>query len=204
MDIELKRIAYHPRLDEQSFAANLFINGEKAAAVNSRAGVTEYYAVDAKGMELVEQAEQYVKKLPAEKKMIDGKEQQVKQTLPGIIDKKFSEYLAAIEQKKFDNKVALMEKRNIVIGEPGRYMRPIAAKALIEVLVRSGNQVMLKNILSKAIPTMSEKEKVLNTNIPEVILSAAGLKPDQYLSAGKDKANETKKEAVRKGRQISN
>lgn len=184
MEIELKRIAYNPRLDENAFAANLFINGEKAATVNNKGNGTQYYPVDAETAELVAQAEEYMNKLPGEKKVVDGEEQTVKQTLADRIDSLFAAHLADIERKKFDKKVELLAKRNIVIGEPGRYMRTHAMKAPVDVLVQGpGKAVVTETLAKRVLPTMSDNEQILNRNIPEEIFKEAGLDSKQFSKA---------------------
>ncbi|TYR37464.1 hypothetical protein FXV77_05520 [Sphingobacterium phlebotomi] len=181
MEIEIKRIAYNPRLDENSFAANLFINGEKAATVNCKNRMTKYYALDGKGLELVKQAEDFIKKLPGEKKVIDGKEQTVKPTLIDHIDGLFNKYLNDIKLKKFDKKVDQIQKKNIVIGEYGRYTRTHPVKELTGLLLQDqGREILKQTITNHVIPTMSENEQILNNNISETILKAAGLKQPQY------------------------
>ena len=183
MEIELKRIAYDPRLDERSFAGSLYINGEKAATVSRKNDNTKYLPVDEKGMDLVSQVEEYRKKQPIEKKIVDGKEQSVRPTLADQIDALFAIYLEGIEQKKFNRKVDLIQKRNIVVGESGRYMRTIPTNAQVGILVKGNNKEVIKDILvKKVIPSMSEKEVILNTNIPGAILNESGLKPEQYLN----------------------
>lgn len=196
MEIELKRIAYNPRLDENAFAANLFIDGVKAATVNKRDGNTQYFPVDAETTELVAKAEEYMKKLPAEKKVVDGKEESVKRTLADRIDNLFADHLAGIERKKFDKKVDLLAKRNIVIGEPGRYMRSHAMKAPIDVLVQgSGKDLVTETLTKKVLPTMSDREKILNKNIPEEIFKEAGLDDKQFIKA--ELSADTKKTATK-------
>lgn len=196
MEIELKRIAYDPRLDESSFAGSLYINGEKAATVSRKNDSTKYLPVDEKGMELVSQVEEYLKKQPAEKKMVEGKEQSVRPTLADRIDALFATYLEGIEQKKFNRKVDLIQKRNIVVGESGRYMRTIPTNALVNILVKGNNKEVINDILvKKVIPSMSETEVILNNNIPAIILKEAGLKPEQYLNK---EAEHTVKKSVKK------
>lgn len=200
MEIELKKITYNAQLDDDAFLANLILDGEKAGTVTRKDGKTQYYATEEAGMDLITKAEEYVKKLPAEKKLVDGKEQAIKQTLADKIDGLFASYLAGIEQKKFDRKVQLIQKRNIVVGESGRYMRTIPTKALINLLVQGNNKVVISDILAKkVIPTLTEKEIILNTNIPEGLLKEAGLKEGQYIS---NKAEKSAKQAVNKGTRL--
>ncbi|OJV55333.1 MAG: hypothetical protein BGO31_20600 [Bacteroidetes bacterium 43-16] len=182
MEIELRKITYNPRLDEDSFAANIFINGQKAAIANRKNGRLLYYAVDDRGIDLVEQAQQYLKKQPREKGLIDGKEPMISDLLSDKIEHLFATYLMAIERKKFDKKVELMQKRNIVIGEPGRYMRTVPTKTQVNLLVTEGYKDLILDILTnKVLPSMSGNEKILNTNIPVIILKETGLKTEQYL-----------------------
>lgn len=197
MEIELKRIGYNPRVDVNAFAANLFINGEKAAVITNKGSGTEYYPVDAQGAELVAQAEAHLKKQPGEKKVIDGKEQTVRNTLTDHIDRLFAEHLAGIERKKFDKKVDLMAKQNIVIGEPGVYMRTYPMKTHIDMLTSpAGREMLASTIATKILPTMRENETILNSNIPQDVLKKAGLKDVQYQHAEKPyDAKKTNKQA---------
>lgn len=197
MEIELKRIGYNPRLDVKAFAANLFINGEKAATVANNGNGTQYYPTDENGAELVSQAEAFLKKAPGVRKEIDGKEQVVKETLEERIDTLFSEHLSAIERKKFDKKVDLMEKRNIVIGDPGRYMRTYSMKSPVDMLVQGAGKILIIDTLkSRIIPEMQDNEKVLNKNIPPGILKEAGLTGSQQLKT--EQPVETTKKANRR------
>ncbi|MNU20671.1 hypothetical protein D3C71_89200 [compost metagenome] len=172
MEIELKRIAYNPRLDENAFAANLFIAGEKAATVNNRNGSTQYFPVNERGMELVTEAEEFLKKLPAEKKIVEGQEKTIKQSLTTQIEKLFANHLESIEQQKFNKKVELLQKRNIVFGVPGKYQRTHLMATPIDVLALSpGGQALISEAISKKIkPVMLEMEQILNTNIPKNVL----------------------------------
>lgn len=73
MEIELRRIGHNPRLDENTFVANLFVNGEKAAVVNNKTGTTQYFAIDEKGSKLISEVEEYLKNLPGEKKRLKAR-----------------------------------------------------------------------------------------------------------------------------------
>jgi len=172
MEIELKRIAYNPRLDENAYAANLFIAGEKAATVNNRNGSTQYCPGNERGMELGTEAEEFLKKLPTEKKMVEGQEKTIKQTLTTQIEKLFANHIESIEQQKFNKKVELLQKRNIVFGVPGKYQRTHLMATPIDVLALSpGGQALISEAISKKIkPVMLEMEQILNTNIPKNVL----------------------------------
>src|SRR5690606_16690347 len=81
-----------------------------------------------------------------------------------------------------DKKIDLVEKRNIVIGEPGRYMRTHAMKAPVDMLVQgAGKALIIDTLKSRIIPEMQENEKVLNKNIPAGILKEAGLTDGRYI-----------------------
>lgn len=193
MEIELKRIAYNPRLGIDAFAANLFVNGQKAAMVSSTGSGTQYYPVDGKGAKLVAEAEEYAKKIPIDRKIVDGREQDVMANLGTYIEKLFAIHLAEIELKKFDKKVDQVSKRNIVIGERGKYMRTVPTGTPIEMLqTGAGRQLLVKTISERALPTLSENERILNTNIPADILKDAGI-TDKHLPKQEQK-NEVKTE----------
>lgn len=189
MEIELQRIGYNPRVSTDSFAANLVINGVKAATINKKGAETMYYPVNAEGEKLTAKAEEFLKK------------QADPTTLADRIDKLFSNYLAGLESKKFDKKVALMMKRNIVIGEPNKYMRMVQTGTPVEMLLKGAGRQMLVSLLAgRVIPTMSENERILNTNIPDDILKESGLSGGQLLGKAERTVSKEEKEPVKKAR----
>lgn len=198
MEVELRRIAYNPRLDENSFAANLFVNGDKVATVNRKNGIIQYYPLNEDTAQVVTQAEEHFKKLPGEKKVIDGKEQLTKQNLSNYIEGLFAEHLANIERKKFDKKVELLAKRNVVIGEPGIYWRTHAMNGAVDVLNKgAGRDLLVETLAKKILPNMRENEIILNKNIPVEILKEAGLSEQQY---GIETASKKEQKAEKKNR----
>ncbi len=189
MEIELQRIGYNPRVSTDSFAANLVINGVKAATIKKKGNETMYYPVNAEGEKLTAKAEEFLQKQPDPT------------TLTDRIDKLFSDYLMGLESKKFDKKVALMMKRNIVIGEPNKYMRMVQTGTPVEMLLKGAGRQMLVSLLSdRVIPTMSESERILNTNIPDDILKESGLSGGQLPRKAERTVSKEEKEPVKKTR----
>lgn len=183
MEIEIKKVSFNPRIDKQAFAANLMIGGVKAGnVVGNRTGI-QYYPVNEKGQALIEKAEKYCEKLPAKTITVEGKEQQLPQSLTTYIDDKFASHLEMLEHVKYSKKVEAAMKQNIVIGEPLRYIRTVRTKSPIDVLTKSkgGTDLLLATILEEVLPGLSANEKLLNSNIPVSILKEAGLKESQYV-----------------------
>lgn len=182
MEIELSKIAYIPRLDDQAFAANLLINGEKVASVTAKNGVVQVLPTSTKAVDLLKKAEAYVQN-QEHIKFVGGAYTPVKLDLSSYLFTLFDEYLRDKEQKKFNKRVELLQKKNIVIGVAGKYTRNQSLQIPVEVLLHSQSGItMLAEILShKVLPSLSGEEKILNTNIPLDILSNAGLTQEQHL-----------------------
>ena len=183
MEIELRKVSFNPRIDKRSFAANLVVDGIKAGNVVSNHNGTQYYPVNRKGQELIEKAEKFCEKLPAKATIVNGKEQETKQSLSSFIGELFAAHLETLEQVKFNKKVDVAMKQNIVIGEPLKYIRTFRTQSPIDILTLSqnGNDLLLNTLVMEVIPSLSANEKLLNNNIPVDILKAAGLKETQYV-----------------------
>ncbi|QIH33469.1 hypothetical protein [Sphingobacterium sp. DR205] len=183
MEIEIKKVSFNPRIDTHSFAANLVIDGIKAGNVVSNHLGTQYYPLNEKGQALIEKAEKYCAKLPAKSIVVDGKPQQSTQSLQTLIGDLFSAHLERLEHSKYFKKVDVVMKQNIVIGEPPKYIRTVRTKAPIDILTKTenGTDMLKATIIRDVLPTLSDNEKVVNSNIPVSILKASGLKEDQFI-----------------------
>lgn len=187
MKIELKNIHYRAQLSEETsaFSANLYINGYKAGTVSNQGhgGTTNYTPFNEKGRTLIKEAEIYCKRLPPEKYTVDGKEHQLDMDLELYIDNLINAYLKEKDLQQFRNKLKKYTDNHIVIGIPDRLFRTLRLKFPIELLLihPHGRAVLTDIIKARIIPNLKEKEKVLNTNIPEDTLKTAGLSPHQYV-----------------------
>jgi hypothetical protein len=195
MEIELKRIAYNPRLDEQAFAANLIIDGQKVAQVIGKNGIVQVLPNSSDAVGVLAKAEDFIK----DKKVLKfsgGEYTSVTMDLNGYVNTLFEQYLRNKELQKFTKRVELLQKKNIVIGVEGKYTRNQSLQIPLDVLLQTESGItMLKDILTNKVnPSLSTGEKVLNTNIPVAILEQAGLNPEQYLVRNK----ETKAKITRK------
>jgi len=188
MEIEIKKVSFNPRIDKQAFAANLIIEGTKAGHVVSNFNGTHYYPINEKGQSLIEKAEKYCEKLPSKTLSVEGKQQEQKQNLATHIRDLYAAHLENLEQGKYFKKVELLMKQNIVIGEPVKYTRTIKTNAPIDILIKSktGADQLLATLVQEVVPSLSANEKLLNSNIPEAILKAAGLKEDQFVKQSQE------------------
>lgn len=204
MEIEIKRISFNPRIDTQSFAANLVIDGVKAGNITSNSSGTQYYPVNENGQELIEKAEKFCEKLPAKSATVDGKPQDVKQNLQTFIGDLFVAHLETLEKVKYNKKVDIGMKQNIVIGEPLKYIRTVPTKSPISLLAQTtkGKELLSDIITRQVLPGLSANEKLLNTNIAEDILKAAGLKQDQYVRKADLHQDLPKQQPKKQGRKI--
>ncbi|WP_433903239.1 hypothetical protein [Sphingobacterium puteale] len=199
MDIEIKKVSFNPRIDKQSFAANLVIDGIKAGNIVSNHSGTQYYPVNQKGQALIEKAEKYCEKLPAKSITVEGKQQQSAQSLQSLIRDLFVVHLERLENARYFKKVDVAMKQNIVIGEPLKYIRTVRTQAPIDILTKSqgGVDLLTATITQDVLPSLSDNEKLLNSNIPVSILKAAGLKEDQFI---KQSAEYVMKQAPQKSK----
>jgi hypothetical protein len=204
MEIEIKRISFNPRIDAQSFAANLVIDGVKAGNITNNTSGTQYYPVNENGQALIEKAEKFCEKLPGKTITVDGKPQDVKQSLQAFIGDLFAAHLQTLEKVKYNKKVDIAMKQNIVIGEPFKYTRTVPTKVPISLLAQTtkGQELLSDIITRQVLPGLSSNEKLLNTNIAEDILKAAGLKQDQYVKQSETHQDLPKQQAKKQGRKI--
>lgn len=189
MKIELKSIYHSVQLSQETeaFTANLYINGVHAgyAQNEGHGGNTDYKAKDEKGRELIRQAEEYCKTLlqieyPADKYMGAFS---VDMDLEHFIDDLLNKFVEKKEMAKLNAKLNKAMLNSIVYGIPNRAVWSIAYKLpLVNVLAHpKGPQSVLQTIKDSILPKLKDGNKLLNTNIPESIIKAAGLKEEQYV-----------------------
>ncbi|OJZ06431.1 MAG: hypothetical protein BGP15_04075 [Sphingobacterium sp. 40-24] len=189
MKIELKSIYHSAQLSDETeaFTANLYINGVHAgyAKNEGHGGNTDYYAKDEKGRELIRQAEEHCKNLPPIEypadKYMDAFS--VDMDLEHYIDQQLYKYIEKKEAAKFNAKLNKTMLKGIVYGVPDQSYGSITFNLpLVNVLAHpKGPQTVLQTIKDKILPKLNDGNKLLNTNIPESIIKAAGLKEEQYV-----------------------
>ncbi|WP_324759027.1 hypothetical protein [Sphingobacterium thalpophilum] len=189
MKIELKNIHHSIQLSEETeaFTANLYINGVHAghAKNEGHGGNTHYRAEDEKGRELIRQAEEYCKTLPPILYPADNGMGMfsIDMDLEQYIDDLLNKYIEKKETAKFNAQLDKTMLKGIVFGIPNQSFGAITFNLpLIDVLAHpKGPQTVLQTIKDKILPKLKDGNIILNTNIPESILKAAGLKEEQYV-----------------------
>lgn len=189
MKIELKSIYHSIQLSEETeaFTANLYINGVHAgyAKNEGHGGNTHYQAKDEKGRELIRQAEEHCKKLPPIEYPADKYMEafSIDMNLEHYIDDLLNKHLEKKETAKFNAKLDKTMLKGIVYGVPNQSFGAITFNLpLVQVLAHpKGPQTVLQTITDKILPKLKDGNKLLNTNIPESIIKAAGLKEEQYV-----------------------
>jgi len=188
MKIELKKIHYSEQLSEEThaFTANLYINGTHAgyAKNNGRGGATYYQAKDEKGKVLIKEAEKYCAELPAkntEDKSLDDLSWDM--DLAQIIDDLLYLYLEKKEIDRFNSKLNKRMLDGLVFGIQDQSFRGfVYPLPMIQLLAQpKGPEIVLKDLTEKVLPSLTDGNKLLNTNIPESIIKAAGLDEQQYV-----------------------
>ncbi|MCT1525657.1 hypothetical protein [Sphingobacterium hotanense] len=189
MKIELKSIHHSIQLSEETeaFTANLYINGVHAgyAKNEGHGGDTHYQAKDEKGRELIRQAEEHCKILPPIEYPPDNYMEafSIDMNLEHYIDDLLNKYLEKKETAKFNAKLDNSMLKGIVYGVPNQSFGAISFNLpLGQVLAHpKGPQTVVQTITDKILPKLTDGNKLLNTNIPESITKAAGLKEEQYV-----------------------
>lgn len=189
MKIELKSIHHSIQLSEETeaFTANLYINGVHAGYTKNEGhgGNTHYQGKDEKGRELIRQAEEHCKTLPPIEYPADKYVEafSIDMNLEHYIDDLLNKYLEKKETAKFNAKLDKTMLKGIVYGVPNQSFGAITyAMPLVNVLAHSkGPQTVLQAIKDKILPKLKDGNKLLNTNIPESIIKAAGLKEEKYV-----------------------
>lgn len=180
MNIELKNIKHFPSLSQETeaFTASLYINGKHAgyAENTGHGGETNYYDKDAKGKELIKQAEEYVKsfKKPDDRFINLALEEKINDLLYDHLQKK--------DFEKFNKKLAKITDYGIAYGIPNHSYSYFTFNHTMEKFLSNIKGIEhIKNLIrDKIIPKLETDKIVLNTNIPEKILLESGLKKGQY------------------------
>ena len=181
MNIELKNVKHFPSLSQETeaFTASLYINGKHAgyAENTGHGGETNYYDKDAKGKELIKQAEEYTKsfKKPDDPFTNMALEEKINDLLYDHLQKK--------DIEKFNKKLAKITDNGIAYGVPNHsYSYFTFNHSMEKFLSRNDGIEHIKNLIkNKIIPKLQPGQMILNTNIPEKILKEAGLNKQQYL-----------------------
>jgi hypothetical protein len=187
MKIELKNIQYSEKLSEETnaFAANLYIDGRMAGIASNRGhgGSTDYRANDENGRKLISDAETYCKGLPPVKFNSDGKTHFFDMDLEGYIDGLVDKYLEEKHSKQFQKKIKGDMEKGIVVGIPNKsYALWQFTMPMEKILVHpKGPDLLKKALTTDIIPTLTNGNIILSTNIPESIFRAVGLKENQYV-----------------------
>lgn len=172
MKIELKNIHHSPQLSEEThaFTANLYINGTHAgyAKNDGRGGATHYHAKDEKGKLLIRNSEKFCAALNLEQH----------------IDDLLNNYLQKKELARFNTKLNAAMLKGLVFGIPDHsfqgFLYPIPIRQILAQ--PKGPATILGDLITKVLPLLTDDNKLLNTNIPESILKAAGLKEELYVT----------------------
>ncbi|OOG19659.1 hypothetical protein BWD42_07030 [Sphingobacterium sp. CZ-UAM] len=190
MKIELKTIQHSPQLSEEThaFTANLHINGKHAgyAKNNGRGGATYYLPKDQEGKVLIREAEKYCEGLPpsdhTKNNSLGGLSHDM--DLEQYIDDLLNKHIEKKEIAKFNAKMNKVMLKGIVYGIPDKsYSGFVYIMPMIKLLAHpNGPEIVLRDLTEKVLPSLKQGQKLLNTNIPESIIKAAGFREGQYVT----------------------
>lgn len=203
MNIELKNIHYSPTLsdDSNAFTANLYINGKKVCMVrdNGNGGGLDYGIVDPTLRPPLNEAEQWCKQLPPVISPLspdDDKPSYLEMDLELYIDDLLMKYFQRLEERKFERKMA----DTFLYGTSAEHYGTIKFRYSFQHMMGlpDGREKITAMLRKHILPKIAKGYRLLNTNIPEEIILAAGLKEGQYVQPKPAKQAE-KKKAQRQG-----
>lgn len=180
MNIELKNIKHSPSLSEETeaFTASLYINGKHAgyAENTGHGGETNYYEKDAKGKELIKQAEYYTKSFK------EPDDPFIRMALEEKINELLYEHLQKKDLEKFNKKLTKITDNGIAYGIPNDSYSYFTFNHSMEKFLSNIKGIEhIKNLIrDKIIPKLGSDKIILNSNIPEKLLLESGLKKGQY------------------------
>jgi len=187
MKIEIRNIRHNPLLsvESEAFSASLFINGIIAgiALNHGLGGETFIDPKNNRGVDLIDEAEQYCSRMPSGKFKVLDKEFPFNMNLGHFVYDLLKRHLQQKELQRNRNRLARAMKKGIVIGMSEQHFRKLEPQLLIGTLLSypKGREILQRFIAGNVLPQLQSGEKVLNTNIPEKILKAAGLPQERYV-----------------------
>jgi hypothetical protein len=203
MKIELKRIEFSERMSEETncFTADLYIDGKKIgeASNTGKGEANSYCPYEKEGRELIRKAEKFCETMPPEKAEFNGEPFEFKMNLERYIDVLLNRHLAAMELKKFNAKIKKATGNGIVYGIPDDSFKVLSFKKSIDEIVsfKIWKEQLIENIKSTIKPRLVDGVVIFNTNIPEDIFKAAGLKVSQYVKPEASLKGKQKQERTR-------
>ncbi|QIH33468.1 hypothetical protein [Sphingobacterium sp. DR205] len=209
MKIELKRIQYYSRQSEETnaFNADLYIDGKKVGEASNygHGDPISYGSLTEEGRKAIREAEQYCMSLPREEYTIGGNTHTYEMTLESYIGRIIDDFVNEKELQKFRNRVDKLCMDGIVVGKPDKNV--IAAYrykiSILQILCKpKGDETIIEAIKKEILPLLNDGNIVLNKNIPEHILKAAGLAKGQYLDLKAIKMQTAKNPKQNKGRSL--
>ena len=171
MELELKSVKISLSQSEETtaFTGLLYINGQKVANVSNagRGGAITLFPIGTTDYDLVKQANNYCKSLPA----VKHDELLLDMDLEFWISLEVEKVAEKQSQQKFLKKIEKTALQNIVIGNPndllsGYRVLKLSTPISHYFLSQTGVE-MLQAIIARVKTQMRPDEKILNTNIPD-------------------------------------
>ena len=209
MKIELKRIQYYARQSEETLAfnADLYIDGKKVGEASNRGhgDPINYGSYSEEGQKSIQEAEQYCKTLPKETFTDGDKTYSYDMSLESYIGTLIDEFVNQKELQKFRNWVDKKCMDSIVVGIPDQ--KVIAAYkykiSILQILCKpKGEETIAEALKKQIIPLLKDGNILLNKNIPEHILKAAGMTKGQYIDPKQTKGLTQRKQNRKPGKSL--
>lgn len=168
MIITLKNIKYFPSMSEETncFQADIYINGKKSGYAENQGhgGNTSYHANEG-CRDIIKQAEEYCKTLPAHKASFGD----IEIDLEFFIDLLLDDHIKEKETKKVAKQLEKDSKKGICFGENGYSYRIFYWKnyTLEQMINTPVGKMQIQQAIAKI---KKEGGNILNTNIPKELL----------------------------------
>ncbi|MFC6100833.1 hypothetical protein [Olivibacter domesticus] len=197
MKIEVKDICYqqpHPKA-RLSFLGQLYINDTHVGAcMNSGLNFpTRYTPKDENAATLIGQAEAYCKRGPF--RWINGGKHGTSTILPNDLHFTIDDEVYRFVRENERAKLIKIEQIDAIVVGTSRDLRLVYVfpERIDEILSKKSQwDDFAETLREKVLPRMEEREKLLNNNIPEIILQKAGLQQSQYTQPTVQQAYEEK------------
>lgn len=195
MDIKLRNLYVDIRKSQDSaaFTGDLYINGYKAAIASNEGhgGAILFQPSGKKGQKLLEEAEKYCKVLPAWSYSPDQDNKEVLtvgMNLEIFVDNLVSSYVDRRQQDRFQEQIARYMTKGIVYGIPDKEFAMLRYPTPLQEIFNDPGKLteLYRDIHEKLLPSLDPSYKILNTNIPENVLSFLKIPPQKMVSARRE------------------
>lgn len=172
MEIKVKNIKINVQFSQETlmFQGEIYIDGKKVGyCMNDGMGGSTHYHPYQGFANIIREAELYCSSLPVSTYDVNGKSYSIKKTLDIIIEEFVNDFFKKSEEKKNQKKLENNMKKGILYGDENNYSIISWKGFTLEGMLN--NPKGRRTLMMTLTKLKGEGKKILNTNIPEFILS---------------------------------